>query len=120
MKLLRKDALYKLCGTKKPRILYDVWEDTEGEFLVDVWRLYKYDTNCTLYHYYETQSLEGFEDTNKSKLEEMKVRYKVDDTTLKVFMPKKERNLQILSNLIRKYPRAAEQLLVYHLRKENE
>ena len=39
MNIKKKDALYKIKGTKFPKKLYEVWTDTEGECLVDIWIL---------------------------------------------------------------------------------
>lgn len=101
MKLEKRKALYKNKGTLYPKILYEVWEDDEGEFLVDIWehREDNYYT-CT-----ETHHLEYFNDTYKKKrLEEiLTVNYKVNGSSLTLNVSKKNKDLELLVKLVPKY-----------------
>ena len=92
-----KDALYKIKGTKFPKKLYEVWIGIDGECFVDIWVLE--DKEEKLYCLDETISLEHFNESYKLNLEEMKTKHKVvNNCYLKLLVPKKEKDLEILKN----------------------
>lgn len=104
MKLEKRRALYKNKGTLYPKILYEVWEDTEGEFLVDIWE-HKEDDEQNYYTCTETHHLEYFNDTYKKKrLEEiLTINYVVNGSTLTLEVPKRMKDLETLVKLVPKY-----------------
>lgn len=104
MKLEKRNALYKNKGTLYPKILYEVWEDDEGEFLVDIWE-HKEDDEQNHYTCTETHHLEYFNDTYKKKhLEEiLTVNYKVNNSYLTLNVSKKNKDLELLVKLVPKY-----------------
>lgn len=104
MKLEKRRALYKNKGTLHPKILYEVWEDTEGEFLVDIWE-HKEDDEQNYYTCTETHHLEYFNDTYKKKrLEEiLTINYVVNGSTLTLEVPKRMKDLETLVKLVPKY-----------------
>lgn len=104
MKLEKRKALYKNKGTLYPKILYEVWEDDEGEFLVDIWE-HREDDEQNEYRCIETLSLENFNDAYKKKrLEEiLTVNYKVNNTYLTLNVSKKNKDLELLVKLVPKY-----------------
>ena len=104
MKLEKRRALYKNKGTLYPKILYEVWEDTEGEFLVDIWE-HKEDDEQNYYTCTETHHLEYFNDTYKKKrLEEiLTINYVVNGSTLTLEVPKRMKDLETLIKLVPKY-----------------
>ena len=104
MKLEKRKALYKNKGTLYPKILYEVWEDDEGEFLVDIWEHREGDEQNS-YWCTETHYLEYFNDTYKKKrLEEiLTVNYKVNNSYLTLNVSKKNKDLELLVKLVPKY-----------------
>ena len=104
MKLEKRKALYKNKGTLYPKILYEVWEDNEGEFLVDIWE-YREGDEQNQYRCTETLSLEWFNDTYKKKrLEEiLTVNYKVSGDSLTLNVSQKNKDLELLVKLVPKY-----------------
>ena len=104
MKLEQRKALYKNKGTLYPKILYEVWEDDEGEFLVDIWE-HREDDEQNHYTCTETFSLEYFNDAYKKKcLEEiLTVNYKVNGDSLTLNISKKNKDLELLVKLVPKY-----------------
>lgn len=104
MKLEKRNALYKNKGTLYPKILYEVWEDTEGEFLVDIWE-HGEDDEQNYYTCTETHHLEYFNDTYKKKrLEEiLAINYVVTGATLILEVPKRMKDLETLVKLVPKY-----------------
>ena len=104
MKLEKRKALYKNKGTLYPKILYEVWEDDEGEFLVDIWE-HGEDDEQNHYSCTETLSLEWFNDAYKKKrLEEiLTVNYKVNNAYLTLNVSKKNKDLELLIKLVPKY-----------------
>lgn len=110
MNIKKKDALYKIKGTKFPKKLYEVWTDTEGECLVDIWVSENKKEN--LYSLDETISLEGFNESYKLNLEEMKTKHKVvNNWYLKLLIPKKEKDLEILKKLVPLYKEEVKEIL---------
>lgn len=110
MNIKNKDALYKIRGTKFPKKLYEVWTDTEGECLVDIWVLE--DKKENLYCLDETISLEHFNESYKLNLEEMKTKSKVvDNCYLMLLVPKKEKDLEILKKLVPLYKKEVKEIL---------
>lgn len=110
MNIKKKDALYKIKGTKFPKKLYEVWTDTEGECLVDVWILE--DKKENLYGLDETISLEHFNESYKLNLEEIKTKSKVvNNNYLKLLIPKKEKDLEILKKLVPLYKKEVMEIL---------
>ena len=105
MKLEQRKALYKNKGTLYPKILYEVWEDDEGEFLVDIWEHGEQDDERNHYSCTETLSLEWFNDAYKKKcLEEiLTVNYKVNGSSLTLNVSKKNKDLELLVKLVPKY-----------------
>ena len=104
MKLEKRKALYKNKGTLYPKILYEVWEDDEGEFLVDIWE-HREDDERNQYSCTETHHLEYFNDTYKKKhLEEiLAINYNVYGDSLILKVPKRMKDLEILVKLVPKY-----------------
>lgn len=104
MELEQRKALYKNKGTLYPKILYEVWEDDEGEFLVDIWE-HKEDDERNQYSCTETLSLEWFNHTFKKKcLEEiLAVNYKVNGDSLTLNVSNRVRDLETLAKLVPKY-----------------
>ena len=104
MKLEKRKALYKNKGTLYPKILYEVWEDDEGEFLVDIWE-HREDDEQNSYRCTETLHLENFNDAYKKKrLEEiLTVNYKVNNDYLTLNVSKKNKDLELLVKLVPKY-----------------
>ena len=110
MNIKKKDALYKIKGTKFPKKLYEVWTDTEGECLVDIWILE--DKKENLYSLDETIHLEHFNESYKLNLEEMRTKYKiVDNCYLKLLIPKREKDLEILKKLVPLYKEEVMEIL---------
>lgn len=104
MKLEKRKALYKNKGTLYPKILYEVWEDDEGEFLVDIWE-HREDDEQNSYSCTETLYLNGFNEAYKKKrLEEiLTVNYKVNNSYLTLNVSKKNKDLELLVKLVPKY-----------------
>ena len=111
MNLPREKGLYKNAGVKHPRILYEVWKSDDGKFLVDIWRS-DTENQGAVYKIDDTMGLDYFEDGNKDKLERLRVRYRVHESTyLILWEPKKEKELTQLKQLMYKYKREAIQLI---------
>ena len=110
MNIKKKDALYKIKGTKFPKKLYEVWTDTEGECLVDIWVLENKEEN--IYGLDETMSLEWFNKSYKLNLEEMKTKGKVvNNCYFRLLIPKKEKDLEVLKKLVPLYKKEVMEIL---------
>ena len=111
MNLPREKGLYKNAGVKHPRILYEVWKSDDGKFLVDIWRS-DTENKGAVYKIDDTMGLDYFEDGNKDRLERLRVRYRVHDSTyLILWKPKKEKELKLLKTLMFKYKKEVFQLI---------
>lgn len=110
MNIKKKDALYKIKGTKFPKKLYEVWTSIDGKHFVDIWILE--DKKEKLYYLDNTVSLEFFNKSYKLNLEEIKTKYKIiDNCYLKLLVPNKEEDLGILKKLVPLYKKEVMEIL---------
>ena len=62
----KKEAFYKNKRTKLPNIIYEVWKEVKGEYLVDVWHIK--DKTKNLYVIYDTVFLKNFKKHNLEQI----------------------------------------------------
>lgn len=109
MNFEKRTALYKHKGTKTPKKLFEVWEDTKGEFFIDFWIIY--DKEKQIYELDETRSLQFF-NVDVSKFEEIKTKWEViQNVYLQIKTPQEQKDLETLKILIKKYPKHAQEFL---------